>query len=238
MEHNKIEEYFNTIKASPLCIAAFTGNLELMIKLLKAGENINVVDIFGRTPLFHAFSSKNLKCCSLLIRCGSKIDKVDKLNKTCLFYAVKCQYIDNIIFLLDNGANIEHENCYNETPLVYGSRLCCYDSVRILLIKGANINHVDKYQNNSLIYAAEKDCNNENELISLLISYNINVNIINNKGDTPLIVASVYNKLKVVELLLLCGCNPSYVSISGHTFLDYFGYKNRKYFERVIEKNC
>jgi ankyrin repeat protein len=119
--------------------------------------------------------------------------------------------------------------------------------VELLLKNGADINAKDKNGKTPLRIACEnkKENKNNEEILRLLLSHkDIDVSIGNDKNETPLHYACLYDKEEIVKLLL-----PYYtkktidkVDIKDRTALHYFaaggGNKNNKIAELLINKGA
>nr|WBG54459.1 tankyrase-like protein [Austinograea rodriguezensis] len=73
---------------TPLHLAAMRGNQAIMEMLLSRGANVNVVDEDGRTPLHYAVSSANSEIAELLLGAQACSTQMDIHGNTVLHYAV------------------------------------------------------------------------------------------------------------------------------------------------------
>lgn len=71
--------------------AAYSGNIEIMEVLIKAGVNIEIPDSIGRTPLMYAASRGNVDILYLLISKGADIYRYDNKGLTAFEYALASQ---------------------------------------------------------------------------------------------------------------------------------------------------
>lgn len=71
-----------------LWTSARNGLDDVLIKLLKEGENVNALDAKGRTPLHHAAIGGREKAAKLLIDAGADINVRDSENMTPLARAI------------------------------------------------------------------------------------------------------------------------------------------------------
>ncbi|RZC39913.1 Ankyrin repeat domain containing protein [Asbolus verrucosus] len=153
------------------------GYSKLTEALVVRGEEINVVNSIGVTPLDLAFSSGHLEIAKILLKNGAEIDSAN-LHEACHNGHLKV-----VEFLITNGAKIEATNRKEETPL----HLACdgghLDIVRYLVKRGAQIEKVDKRGWTTLHFAAN---NGDVQMIKFLIENGANVNTADNNGYTPL----------------------------------------------------
>ena len=128
---------------------------------LDSGDNPNVVDLYGNTPLHRACSSKSdvlvPAVVELLLRHGADIDTVNAIGKTALqlvlskakldnsWLAIKRSYAEVVKLLLDSGANPNVADRYGDTPLhqACSSPILAPAIVEALLRHGTDIDTVN-----------------------------------------------------------------------------------------------
>ncbi len=97
--------------------------------------------------------------------------------------------------------------------------------LRFLLGKGANPNIRDRTGNTPLILASRLGFS---EGIDALVSFKADVNLANDNGETPLIIAVQARDLTCVRLLLASGADPSRSDhVAGLSARDYAARDNR-----------
>ncbi|RZC33885.1 Ankyrin repeat domain containing protein, partial [Asbolus verrucosus] len=87
------------------------GYSKLIEALIARGEEINIVNSIGVTPLDLAFGSGHLEIAKILIKNGAETDNAN-LHEAC-----HNGYLEVVEFLIINGAKIEATNRKEETPL-------------------------------------------------------------------------------------------------------------------------
>jgi ankyrin repeat protein len=98
--------------------AAYSGNLELVKKILASKPEIDGRDSFGGTALHAAMFQDNIEIVSLLIEYGMGIDTQGTNNKfTPLHDAVWSNNLQAAKMLIENGADMSIKNNRNQTPL-------------------------------------------------------------------------------------------------------------------------
>lgn len=92
--------------------------------------------------------------------------------------------------------------------------------IKKLLKKGADLHTIDEKGNNAIHYAIKSDKNNKT--LKFLLKNNINVDVINNDGGTPLYLACSHNmsSLKTVRLLIKYGANITSYNWNGYTSIE------------------
>lgn len=98
---------------------------------------------------------------------------------------------------------INSKDIYGMTPLMYAVRFSkkysSYNTVNFLIGKGANINDADNNGETVLMKAIRFS---DNDVISLLLYYNADINIKNLKGENSFMISiRYYNKIKNLNLI-------------------------------------
>lgn len=99
---------------TPLIYAAYRGNTDITILLLKYRTNINAVDKYGNTALMTVCWRGNTDMVKLLLRYGADINIVSNDGNTALINACRKGYTDIARLLIEHGADI---NIINSTGL-------------------------------------------------------------------------------------------------------------------------
>ncbi|XP_071962257.1 uncharacterized protein [Antedon mediterranea] len=99
---------------SPLHAAAWGGNQAILVKLLKAGGEVDSEDVDGMTPTFVAAQYGNTQCLKMLVEAGGKVNTQIFDGATALHIAAQEGHTDCIKYLLDSGAdpNLLTEDAY------------------------------------------------------------------------------------------------------------------------------
>lgn len=89
---------------SPLIIACYGGNLDVVSFLIEANANINYVSPEG-TALMAATVKGNVDMVQLLLKKGANTDLTNELGISALMYAVQFKNVSIIKLLLEYNAN-------------------------------------------------------------------------------------------------------------------------------------
>lgn len=188
---------FNIIEACLLNL------FEVVRELLEMGENANLTENDGTTPLIISCDKGNNHICELLLRYGADANKYAMPNgETPLTIASAKGHMQIVRLLIDNGAdvNLVRKND-GWTPLMVATEEENKDLVEYLLDKGAGVNHRDPI---SVWTALMVACAGGNEeIVELLLNHGAAVNrdTLENSG-TVLMAASAGGFVPVVELLI------------------------------------
>lgn len=112
----------NVVNESPLMLAALRGYLDLCVKLVARGAEINKS---GWTPLHYAATGGNSEIVALLLKHGATVDAIAPNGSTPLMMAAMFGSTEAVRQLLDAGADPDLKNAGGQTALDYalsGSR--------------------------------------------------------------------------------------------------------------------
>ena len=88
--------------------------------LINTGQNVNVTDVYGETPLHYA-AAEGSSAVEVLLTNGSDPNQASRSGATPLHHAAERNYPDCIQLLLANGANPSARTQQGKTPLDYAS---------------------------------------------------------------------------------------------------------------------
>ncbi|CAF0817270.1 unnamed protein product [Rotaria sp. Silwood1] len=116
LSYNAQAELFDGEGFSSIHLASIFGHTDIVAYLIAKGQDIDLLDKHGMTPLMHAVRRvRNREPTQLLVRLGAQINFQNPINKyTSLHYAIIQSNIEAIRILLDAGAKTDIRNCDNE----------------------------------------------------------------------------------------------------------------------------
>jgi len=103
---------------TPLVLASYHNNSEVVSFLLEKGANINVNSGFG-TPLMAAVVKNHHDIVEQLLQSKADVNLSDESGTTALHYATMFKNTNTIQMLLDAGADIHSLDAQNYSPLDY-----------------------------------------------------------------------------------------------------------------------
>lgn len=184
-----------------LTLAAESGDLESVKKLLDIGVNVNQRDRSGTTALMRASRKGNLAAVNTLLASGADFNQVDNQGKSALEFAFKGNHWRVVKALLDKGVDPDKQmgmEC-RETLLMRASSLGCLEMVGVLLDSDVDRDQADLFGQTALMHAALK---NQVEVAKLLLERGADMNKVHSYGRTALMLATERGYLEMVQVLL------------------------------------
>ena len=175
--------------------AAENGDIERIKTLLNEGVDINIKNMVGWSPLFHAIRGNRLDTIKFLLENGIDLEIKSLKGKTALSYAVEESYDINIIkLLLEKGSDVNTRTNLASTPIMLAARY-----------GGRSKNSLD--------------------IIKLLLEWGADINAKDNDGYTALSIAanfiSTTSSIDTIKILLENGANIFEVTNDGKNAIDF-----------------
>ncbi|KPI93808.1 Ankyrin-2 [Papilio xuthus] len=215
---------------TPLHIAVMKNQPEITKLLLGAGSNVNYKTHEKMTPLHFAASRGFIELVQILVANGAYIEARDTNDRTALYLASGRGHADVVAFLASMGSNVNGEEIHGYTPLCEAVWQRYTDVVEVLLRAGARITHCHKLLHNAIIQRQE-------EIVRMLSNLGGGINLHNDNGDTPLLLAVRLSQPNIAYLLLRKGANVNGTnSITGANALHIAveNIENSKDFEDML----
>ncbi len=134
---------FDVVLISPLWDAVATGDAQKVERTLITGENPDIADDSGKSPLIYAALANNPDIVAMLVHYRARVDYRDPLGNTALAYAAEKGSVDAAEALIAAGAAIDSENRQGVTPLMLAAGAGETAVVRLLIDKGAAVDKHD-----------------------------------------------------------------------------------------------
>lgn len=237
----------NSKKQSLLHLAVMSGSLAMTTTLLNRGLNIDCKDKYGNSPLIYAtYSPRRFEILQLLVKRGATLDQINHAEHSALTMSIRKQNIQAIDLLLHSGANINtRDGIHTALSLVHDQLqipslskekvLFFRKALSFLHIHGAHVNcpgdtigwtplQLTMNYNESAYYLKHA---------AKLISLGADINLQDNVGRTPLMIASALGRIENVQLLSQEGASLNIVDKYGWSALMLAVYNN--HFELVQE---
>jgi hypothetical protein len=187
--------------------------------LIRFGEDVNMADSFGRTPLIGAASEGDSELVTVLLKHGAQIEKKDKNGDTALLFAARYQYPDVVDVLLQYELDIEAFDKYRVNALMWAATNGDFRSVVALLSKGANPNAASDIGATPLFFC-DPDSDNVEGIIHALVKKGADVNARDVDGWTALMRAAEQGQVKKVQALMAQEADVHLKNNSGKSAFD------------------
>jgi len=206
-ENNKrlILKYIITYKSIP------------WIKLLiNTGLDLN--DENNYSPLYYAIIRKSLSIVKFLVENGANVNHTYQYSESLLITAIKYADLNIIEYLIDQKATI---NFLNNQDFNEFNNILYKDSIKIKkLFNNKNINNNNSIRKIFYYFIQMMISYNDMSLLKFLVRNNIDVNIKNEDGNTPLIEAIKCGSLEIVNYLIENGANCNEINNQGKSVYE------------------
>lgn len=187
-----------------LIAAAANGDLPAIEQALEAGEDVDAQDSRCRTPAMVATYADQPEAVALLFRHHANPDIRDDMLNNPLLYAGAEGNLEILALANDAGADPVIVNRYGGTALIPACERAHLDVIRYLLEHThLDIDHVNNLGWTALLEAIilSDGGPNHQETVKILITHDVDVNIADLDGVTPLALARRRGFTHIAELL-------------------------------------
>ena len=180
----------------PLLFAAQGGHCECIDILIKAGADVNTVDVADCTALYYAATNGKIDCMKKLLECGADVNK--GCSQKPLISAAYAGHYECVNTLLKAGADVNQRDSLDNTALIFASRHGRIKCIEILLEKGADVNLVNNKGFTALIKAGGFS-NSQSSCIKALLKAGAFINIFDEYGYNALMQHIILNRNNVMS---------------------------------------
>lgn len=220
---NVKDDFGNT----PLILAAYNNQSEVIVALLASGADINVITEGGYSALFAAIDNHHDQSVEVLLDMGADINVVDHTGRSVLIAAID-RRIEFVLQerIIDKVTSLNHvcNSCEvagfsgGITPLLAAA---IRDKqgllVKKLIDKGADYQAKTQQGITTLMLASRYSSDRS---VKVLLDAGVDVNAVDKKGLSALIYSSMLaNRYAVLQLLLQYGANANGTDHQGLTVL-------------------
>jgi uncharacterized protein len=217
---------------SALHLAARFGVVDAARLLLDNGATIDIKSLAtGGTPLHTAASANRIDVAKYLIKRKAKLEIFDKTGSTPLMVAVSQADADMVEVLVDAGAAINTKSPVNPLVTPLASAASNPDPfkhkntlaiIKYLVDNKGDINFPSANGRTALMAAAGKsDQSDGYERGALLVNKGAKLDVVNDKGETALMLAAGAGNEKLVKLLVDKGADVQKKNGAGETVMSY-----------------
>lgn len=177
--------------------------------ILNRNASVNLPTVNGLTPLMHAVFLRKLDVVKCLVERGADVNLRNNDGKTALMMAVENNFGDIVEYLINSGANVKARSNGGETA--FGIALFHrYTNTANTLLKAMK----------GYVSLIEETMYGQESVVNWCISQRFNVNITEENGMTPLMIAAANNNVSIAKLLLASGADVNVKNEKGETALD------------------
>ncbi|KAJ4397275.1 hypothetical protein N0V93_001499 [Gnomoniopsis smithogilvyi] len=197
-----MDQIIEVAELSDLHRAVMGINYLQLDEFLPTVDDVNAVDVFGRTALWYASSVGDAATVRALLAAGALPDLGPDQGP--LHIAARYGHHDVVCLLLDAGAEVDPGPKWLSKPLVLAATGGSYEIVADLIRHGANVNACDKQGSVALHLAAGR---NYVDIIKLLVEAGAEIDCRDLSEDVPLMESLCYNSVEAAMLLLRLGAD-------------------------------
>ncbi len=198
---------------TPIICAVKTGNIQISQMLIQAGADLNYQNSPHQMSALMYACGKNIpRMCQLLINNGADVNLVNDDRTPPLMIACYLGFTEIVTILLDAGAKVNVQDIDGDTPLCLAIKKNHHEIVTLLINHGADAYFDEGALNLAIDY-------HNLEMIKTLLKTNIDINIGNRDGVTPLMNASAQGNIEIVRMLIESGANINQQDREGESAL-------------------
>ena len=190
-----------SINGTPLMLAAFHQEKNIILLLLEHGANLDIQNKNGMSALTGACDNGRYSMAKLLLEKGANPNLQTIGGHTALALSCIKRQKEMVKLLLDFNADPNIPLFDGYTPLMLACRNEDYKIVKLLLQAGVSVD-TQNYDSSGITALHIATILNNTQLVSLLLNANADVNIQDSKGITPVFYACEHKNKEMVERFL------------------------------------
>ena len=198
----------------PLHEAVSKGQTDLVLSLIKDGQNVNKRNLEDYAPVHIACKQGHLEILKILHKNQAKLDSRFNKKLSSLHIASKNGHLEIVKFLCNVTSLINDHPKYGTTPLHLAVKHGHFEVVEHLVAKGANVNAFSNINKSTPLHVAAEL--NHEKIVQHLIENGANRNLFNKNCYDPLKLAIHEGHDNIIEILLNYG---AHVSVDDHIYL-------------------
>ncbi|ORY21874.1 ankyrin, partial [Neocallimastix californiae] len=227
---NFIDDYGDT----PLIYAVKENSYPIVKLLIENNANVNYTDEQGYTPLFYAVRSDSISLVKLLIENGADINNRKSIP------IIESAFLNNslsmIQLIMENGFDFTITYKIESILISYFNKVIKMNSDKEKNNMKSIFGFLSKYYLNIFTGKVIKEIIKYNKLIFLkiLLDHNLDINIKDENGNTPLANAIKVKKREIVDYLIYKGASIDCINNDGVNIYDICLKYSNDYIGRII----
>lgn len=185
--------------------------IPLLNLLIERGAKVSGVSRYGESALRVASRIGRFDAVQVLLAAGADSAQ---LAWTDLMSAIALDTLGRVQEILDQGADLTARDCWLRTPWLLSLQVGNVEKAKLLLSAGANPRDIGIGGKTALMYAIESD---RTEVVSWLVEQGWKLEVPDEFGNTPLMVAAGNGATDCVRMLLENGADPTRVNHCNDT---------------------
>ena len=191
-------------------MATHNGHMTILRLLLTKFPPENGLNDIGETVVHRAVREDKIDIIPELIRRGQDLNASDVHGRTPLMWALMNGKAETVKKLVSLGCDVNSGDAQGNTPLLMGIRLGCEEIVDTLLEAGADITAKGTPGENTALHEAIGRFASLNIIKKLVARGGKCLDIPNDHGVTPLLLAITHSSIHAVKLLLRANVKINY----------------------------
>jgi ankyrin repeat protein len=229
--------------STALTYASYRDELETVQRLLDAGADPDIANVYGITPLFLAIENRSAAMVNKLLKGGADPNSATWSGETLLMATARMGFMEAMQMHLDNGVDVNAQDPRRgQTALMWSISYGYPQAARLLIEHGADVNArtirlkedftplvLEGYMGTTihtvpmggytpLLFAAKMG---DIETAELLLEKGADVNSASQTDGSPLLIAASQGHEDLAVYLLEQGADPNAVDGNGMTALHY-----------------
>lgn len=216
-----------------LHFACGKGSRDIVKILIANGADVSLASNRGITPLHMAAKTGNKDIIKMLVEQGADINATDNEGASVVIYAIKAGRTDAVKYLKELGADVTLADNEGRSAVDYANIKGMAGMIQNVL-DGMDI-HADSFGNTPL----HQSCyNGHSETVRVMLGTpGIEVDAVNDAGETPLYIAVRESHIYIAELLLGAGADVNRRNDSGESLLHIASKQRKAYMVNTLIKN-
>lgn len=205
---------------TPLLLAVFKCNKDIVELLLKHGADVNIVNKNSRSPLYIACMTGNKDIVELLLKLGADVNKADCGGGTPLYVATCKGHTDCVRIMLNYNANVDLATyASNNSPILIAAAYGFSEITKLLINETDQLDKPDSEGKTPLMLSS---LNGYGYITNILLNTGkLNLNAADKENYTVIYYAVQSNNSNIIELLIKNGADIRCIHTTNRTPLHW-----------------